>query len=235
MKKILLLISIIFLSCTTRRLNISPSGNNQEKANLVTPAFEKIDPGLARVLKNEDLRYSTAKVPQPNKYDTVLKINTGNIFIINKKGDTIKNYDYEPNEKGGYILLEHVPPYLRVEKYYYSNGNIRSKNIGSWLGFTIGKSYVFDENGVVKEMVDHDIGYKFVFDDVVKFCNKHKVSLIWDPERGHNWITKKLYHLEPAWYITGYPDKETQKFEIVILDGKNGKILGKQKPPVIIE
>ncbi len=185
------------------------------------------------MLKNEDLRYSTAKVPQPNKYDTVLNIHTTKILIVDHKGDTLRKIDYEGNEKNGYWVMEDVNPFITISKDFYANGNIRSQGVGSWLGFSIGKSYNFNEEGMMTLSIDHDIGYKFNFDDVVNFCNKHKVSLVWDLMRGHNWITKKPYHQKPAWFITGYTEKNSNRALVVILDGKNGRILGKRKFQII--
>ena len=124
-------------------------------------------------------------------------------------------------------LIEDINPYVSLWKTYHANGNIKSKGLQSWLGFYLGKQYLFDENGHLIKIKDWDEGYQFDFDHVYDFCKKRKIVLNKYTQGAPSRIEKHNFHSNPAWYITGYYPKYLKdvKWVTIILDGKTGDVI----------
>lgn len=74
-------------------------------------------------------------------------------------------------------ITEKIDEIFNYCEYYYPNGTMRGKEIVSFLRFSIGMLYVFDENGVLIRKEDTDDGYTFTYEDVLLFCKEKGMSI----------------------------------------------------------
>ena len=133
------------------------------------------------------------------------------------------------SKTGKYYLETFKDSYYMISKSFYSNGNIKRKGIGfNGDAFQKGIWYEFDENGNLIKETDYDRPYKFKFEDILQFCEKHKIKIdkgpILQSTGWHNKIFREIKNNQPMWKIEYL--KKSDLVEIIKLDGATGKILG---------
>ena len=160
-------------------------------------------------------------------------------------GSTSFQYSYtESNEKTririagrdthGYIVRKYFNnSHFVIQMFFDTNGNIREKgwhfNQTSTSQFKKGIWYYFDELGMLIETIDHDLPFKFTFDDLLLFCRNEGIILPKgysnDPQRPR--IRRELqcpdYNL-PVWYIIHNIGRIR---ETIVIDGISGKVLSR--------
>jgi hypothetical protein len=129
----------------------------------------------------------------------------------------------------------YISEQMVYSRSYFPNLNIQSKGIGSWLGFSIGKQYFFNQQGALVNTKDNDQGYQFDFDQIFSYCLSHNVSL--KQPTGTPFVTiRKSLRTDGrhVWTIEN-PILSKGKYEFFVLDGTNGKILRKSYYPLYNE
>jgi hypothetical protein len=120
-------------------------------------------------------------------------------------------------------VIEKIDNNFDSYKSYYSNGNIKSEVVSSWLGFGKSKSYKYDENGKITEMKDWDEGYKFTYVDVFAFLNKKEIKTC-------KLCMTKIYKItnngKKTWVVE-FQDYTIKKTVTFVLDAIDGTILNK--------
>lgn len=164
------------------------------------------------------------------------KRTTPNRLELSSKKYFYKSYDsyhldeYDKNKKiketkvnfdNTVDVVENIDQYFDYYESYYVNGNIKSKLITSWLGFNVGKSYEYDENGTVLEIKDWDKDYQFTFKDILFFLDKipleiHRPTPIQ--------ISKNTINNVKTWVIS-FPDIRIKKNVTYVLNGLDGAII----------
>lgn len=206
--------------------------------------FEKLDTSVLTQLSSLFEKNKEALPKQltfPFKEKNLSIQNTGNMY-----------YRYEERDKADAISLEisidlrnsivrtreKIDNVFYLNKDYYLNGNIRSKVINSWLGFTINKGYRYDSEGNIIETIDHDKGYEFNYVKVLEFCRENNINILEKRELSFpNKIANvTLENGRKVWNIE-YFNQETNKLDRYQLDGHTGEIilkeLGKELPRFI--
>lgn len=210
MKYKLLLIFFFLLSANTiysqKRQN-KMTNNNKIEQSLITPDFEKFD----------SIRFEQLK-KRKDDIDVYGSLNDKRNIILSDYGSSKGYSETIPNS------------YFFISKGYYSNNNIAAKGLGFiYHGFKVGIWYYFDENGKLKETVDHDKPFKFTLEHIFKFCEREKIPVkkewdndvdgfyrtginrVYDPEKGECYWTIQWFNYEKT------------KVEEIHLDGVTGK------------
>jgi hypothetical protein len=125
---------------------------------------------------------------------------------------TISGYDYSVN------------PILGVYKEFFPGGNIKIKGVFCWYGFKTGRWFYFNEKGVLKNVIDYDLTYKFNTDSIMDFCNRKKIPLEKKSFGYRTSIYKKLLDGKYIWIIN-YPHLDKSYYTTLQLDAKNGKVI----------
>jgi hypothetical protein len=228
---ILVVFGFFVMSCGSSKHLASTSDSLQKFADEVSPGFETIDPNIMKLLYvkrgYESLRRNAEDNDTTKVFDTVK--------IYDKKRNILKKIEMEGNSNSPIWLRQELSPYFDIYKSYYKGGNINVKVVESWLGFQIGKEYIFDNMGKLSVVKDMDKGYSFDFNDVLAFCKKNNIRLV---KAYRIAVRKDLYKRSPSWFITchypKYPGKH--KFVTITLDGKTGHIKNiKQESDIMIE
>ncbi|MEO6830845.1 MAG: hypothetical protein ABI378_01350 [Chitinophagaceae bacterium] len=173
----------------------------------VTPEFERLSPGKVDSLSRK--------------------------LTVSTEG---KTYIEEQKQSTGFIArISNADSYFKVIKNYAPGGQLRDKGVIFNSGsFPIGKWYYFNESGQLTKTEDNDTGYRFDFEDLYKFLEKHNISLTLGaipPLSGfHTTIEKKEQAGQPVWVVTW--KKEPQLLEEIILDGKNGRVISTKDKPI---
>ncbi|KFF24362.1 hypothetical protein IW16_21070 [Chryseobacterium vrystaatense] len=118
--------------------------------------------------------------------------------------------------------------YYRITKIYYPNGNIKKKGLSANTGnFQKGVWYEFDEQGNLIKETDYDKPFTFTFEDILKFCEKHRIKInkgpILQSTGWHNDIFRDIQNGKPIWRIEHL--KKTNLVEVIKIDGVTGKVL----------
>ena len=109
---------------------------------------------------------------------------------------------------------------------YYGNGRIKSRHILSKFNFEIGFKYKYDEDGNVVSVVDTDDGFKFGYEDVMKFYVRKWKSLDYAgfPVK----IEKDYLPGNPdkkVWVLSHRLEDGTGLSELYFLDALDGNVL----------
>lgn len=133
--------------------------------------------------------------------------------------------------KGDYaVSINCINSFFKIDKMYYSNGNIKVKYLTFNNGSPIGKIYYFDGSGKIIKEENTDEGYDFGALDVVNYCEKNKINL---PKGYQNSgyqtrVLKNEIDGKKIWIISYALSINKQSFvEEITLDGKTGKLLNK--------
>lgn len=235
-KKIIPHIFTLFVcACTTSKHSLHYFERLKMIQNNITPDFEKFDVTAFSTEKNALI--ASGYETKYNNTNGSIKSNLtsyGSVYII-------KEYDENSNliketRKDDQIAIEtdYLDEFMAYSRTFYSNGNIQNKGIGSWLGFNIGKQYLFNREGGLIEMKDNDIGYQFDYNQVFNFCKDHNIQLTKTTKQQSLKIRKSLEsdHITQTWIIEN-PLYEVRQYEIFVLDGNTGNVLRSFKTPFI--
>ncbi|QDP85765.1 hypothetical protein FNJ88_09480 [Chryseobacterium sp. SNU WT5] len=123
--------------------------------------------------------------------------------------------------------------FFKYNKFFSDNGNIEKKGILFINGSSIGIWYFFDETGKLIKEENTDEDYHFSPEDVVEYCEKHKIKLpIGYQDSGFQTIVdKREENGKKVWMISHQISAD--EIEKLILDGKTGKELSKKIVPFI--
>ncbi|AYN03374.1 MULTISPECIES: hypothetical protein [unclassified Flavobacterium] len=181
-----------------------------------------------------------------NQYKIKLeKSNENDLAISNKSKSSFKNYfyksydsyhldEYDKNKKlketkvnfdNSVDITENIDEYFDYYETYFSNGNIKSKLISSWLGFSVGKSYKYDENGNILEVKDWDEDYKFTFNNVLVFLDKMSIKI---QKPSPIQISKTNTNGIKTWSIL-FPNIVIKKNITYILSGLDGSVINQHE------
>lgn len=166
------------------------------------------------------------------KFDSIKFSNEADIkFQILRKTEQNGSYVEMSQSKSMKSYVETpLNSYYRITKIYYTNGNIKSKGLSSNTGyFQKGIWYEFDEQGNLVKEVDYDKPFKFIFEDVLRFCEKENIEIKKGPisQNGwHNTISRKIENDKPIWKIERL--KRPDLVEIITLDGIKGKVIKRE-------
>jgi len=145
-------------------------------------------------------------------------------YQLDTINQTVK-LELEANLAGDIHYKEKIDNLFYYNEIYYLNGNMRSKNISSWLGFSINNAYKYDEKGNLIRTIDFDQGYGFNFDKVLNFCKNNDIEL---QANKMNKLTKAtLENGKKVWNIN-YFNGKTNKIDFYQLDGETGEIIQKE-------
>lgn len=232
--KVLLLSTLVFLinECKGQRTNLSSKQIYELKQIKVTSDFEIFDSTSFNKMKKDLISLRSSVMNQKVSGNEMKKeiIRTGGQDII-KEFDANNNLMKETFKTSqSYFVTEYLNEFFRLGKQYYSNGNIRSKGISSWLGFSIGKKYTYDETGHLIEGIDTDAGYDFDFDKIIDFCIKNRISLKETTTGPRLTIRKATWTIDgrASWYIES-PNFNNSEYDIFIIDGITGEVKESEK------
>ncbi len=140
-------------------------------------------------------------------------------------GKTVK-LDIDVNNQGGIYYREKIDNLFNYGEVY-TNGIMRAKGISSWLGFSINKSYKYDDKGKLIETIDYDEGYEFNYKKVLDFCKKNKIDILSKKGPNNNTINNiTLENGRKVWVIS-YHNMINNKIDTYQLDGQTGEIIQK--------
>jgi hypothetical protein len=108
--------------------------------------------------------------------DTISVYHSQNSYEESKNGLTLKlcgqsdsgeifSYEYSENKM------------FAIYKEFYANGNIKRKGLLYCCQFHFGTWYHFNENAKLVKSENTDLGYKFTFQDVFKYCSDNQIRL----------------------------------------------------------
>jgi len=142
--------------------------------------------------------------------------------ILKKEGIYIEQEYQNP----GYISRSYFNDYsFMVIKKFFEYGGIMEKAIVFNNGSPYGIWYKFNEKGELIEELNTDAGYTFSWQQVIAYCEEHKIPLTKGYEKGgyQTSIYKKEVNGKKVWEISHLvaADKIAQK----ILDGETGELL----------
>ncbi|WP_267403387.1 MULTISPECIES: hypothetical protein [unclassified Chryseobacterium] len=191
-------------------LNIFTQCQSQKKITLMTDKwFERFD--VSRFNKNSsDKTY-------------LITSNTG-IILQDDQSPGYRERSYKASS------------YFKVYKFFYNNGNIEKKGLLFNEGSQIGVWYYFDESGKLIKEENTDEGYDFKPEDVIKYCEIHKIKLPkgYQDSGYQTSVQKRELDGKKVWAISYSTTVEREDFiEEIILDGKTGKLIRKKQTPYI--
>jgi hypothetical protein len=227
------LLFLLLSSCSTQRSNLSTGKIYKIINTTVTPYFEKFDfINFNKIV--QDITASNTINP-PSVGDNAKELHfTGAQYIL-KEFDSSKNLIKQTFKTDQSILaLEYLSPLFRFQRHYYSNGNIESKVVSSWLGFTIGKQYFFDEGGKLTRVNNTDDGYQFDYNKVLNFCAQNNILIEERTSGPRLTISKRISTTDQTknWYIES-PQFKSLEYDEYVLDGMTGELKLKSKQPFI--
>lgn len=210
--KLLLLLFILTVSCS------GPKGINGETKEINLHALQKYKAELIKSKKHSIVIADKKKVGYKAYF-----------YKNQKQGYNFDEYDNQKNKIRETVLnsdnsidvIENIDDYFTSYQIYYPNGNIKSKRVSSWLGFTSGASYQYDENGNTTETKDWDEGYAFTFKDVLQFLD----ALPYKIQKTSPITINKIIHNDIKIWVITYHDRNSNKQLTYVLDASNGKIL----------
>lgn len=210
----------------------------------LTPFSENIDTSFYNSMIKK--MKSGVKVPFANPKDSFIKaasIDNSSFkeYDVNgclSQSTTLKDFD-------GYRVELFLDSYFTCFKYFGTNNLLFNKYIESGLGFKIGKEFLYNEDGQLTQIVDHDSGYNYSYNSVIQFCENNCIELRKKGYKNSTKIYKFKYGFNssgegikyggthngkwggrPCWLIIS-PVKNSSLNFVLVLDGKNGKVLHK--------
>ena len=222
---IILLLLITIESCnsqktkynyTTIKMKISQLNSEHKKVDLTLyDQYKlKLKKSDENILTTSNKLKSSSKKNFYKSYDS---------YHLDEYDNNTKIKETKVNFDNTVDVIENIDEYFDYYESYYINGNIKSKLISSWLGFNVGKSYKYDENGDLLEIKDWDEGYLFTFKNVLNFLSKIPLE-IQKPTTIQ--ISKNTIKNTRTWIIS-FPDTRIKKNVIYVLNGLDGSILNK--------
>ncbi|OCA72754.1 hypothetical protein BBH99_02905 [Chryseobacterium contaminans] len=140
----------------------------------------------------------------------------------------------QDKQSKGYLQGEYInSSFFKLNKFFYSDGNIESKGLLFNEGSQVGIWYYFDESGKLVKEENTDEGYGFTPEKVVGYCEKNKIEL---PKGYHEsgfytQVRKEILNGKKVWVIKYLiPGGDIQR---VVLDGQTGKELEKKVVPFV--
>ncbi|QDP86676.1 hypothetical protein FNJ88_09490 [Chryseobacterium sp. SNU WT5] len=123
--------------------------------------------------------------------------------------------------------------YFSFVKNFYPSKSIENKGIAFNNGSPVGIWYYFDELGNLIKEENTDEGYDFSPEDVVEYCEKHKIQLPkgYQDSGFQTKVDKREENGKKVWKISHQISGD--EIEKLILDGKTGKELSKKIVPFI--
>ena len=116
---------------------------------------------------------------------------------------------------------------------FYNNGYIMEKGITINNGSAIGIWYYFDQTGRLIKEENADAGYNFSPDDVIKYCEKHNISLPkgYQDSGFQTSVLKEELNTKKVWVISHQISGD--QIERIVLDGNTGMEVHKEIVPFI--
>ncbi|WLD23261.1 hypothetical protein NU10_11160 [Flavobacterium dauae] len=216
---LVLFFSLIALQCKSQKLN--PENMN----TIVTPEFKRFD-----YKKIEDLK---EKYNSNINLSSVRKDSTADFkFTKEYKDYQLLEYDKNGNlhqktilkEDNSVEIYQKLTPFLDYYERYFSDGNIAVKGITSWLGFGIGKQYIFTKDGKIRNKKDFDEGFKFTFNDLLNYCNENEIDLASECEFPHR-VVKTQDNSNKKYWIIEYCNSRLGRIDSFKIDGETGKVI----------
>lgn len=159
------------------------------------------------------------------------------------KGDEYKEYDstgmllkqYDGFSYNGVEGREFINPYIYIYRKFYPNDGLKMKKISCVFGFNIGKEYHYDEKGNLTETIDHNKGYDFTVEDVIRYCitngidlksktydGRPFVSIMKTKDENNKLIWRIEYPLPPARGVN-------ITYVLIYIDAYTGQVIMKKK------
>ncbi|AZA55542.1 hypothetical protein EG348_10690 [Chryseobacterium sp. G0201] len=133
----------------------------------------------------------------------------------------------------GYVESQfNLNTYFKINKFFFKNGNVKMKGYLFHEGSAIGIWYHFDESGKLIKEENTDDGYDFKPEDVVKYCESHKIKLPkgYQDSVYQTSVYKKEIDGKKVWQISYVIAVGKEEFiEEITLDGKTGKLIKKKQ------
>ncbi len=172
---------------------------------LYTLSLSCITQKTTTILNNNNMQYPEYNIPIiTNKFEVFdIEIFNKEVNIISKKR-VIQNdliYLEENYQKPGYIRrIYENESFFMISKFFYDNGNIKSKIISFNNGSPYGIWYEFNEEGKLIKETDYNqpknkIGWRYI----LRYCNKNNIPLT------------KGYKEFSGFQTTIYLDKDVEK------------------------
>ncbi|WP_228414861.1 hypothetical protein [Chryseobacterium sp. G0201] len=161
--------------------------------------------------------------------DEYKKNQKNNTLILNQENKKIIIFHLENNYFSD--VYENNNPF-KIEKIFFINGNIKEKALAFNNGASVGTWYHFDETGRLIKEENTDEGYDFKPEDVVKYCESHKIKLPkgYQDSGYKTSVYKKEIDGKKVWQISYVIAVGKEEFiEEIILDGKTGKLIKKKQ------
>jgi hypothetical protein len=213
-------------SVNIRRINRKIEYLNSERKTINLQKIEDYKRALGneRFLRQEHKKTDERKNAPIGQVviSEVNKVYDGYLFVeFDGKGKKIKEIKTSSNSPI-IDVKENIDLYFDYYETYFSNGNISTKSIKSWLGFNINKIYNYSASGELVSVIDTDEGYDFRYDDILRFCKEKQISLETKSFPIHiNKITRP--DGLKTWVIT-YANEKFHKIEIYVINGSNGEV-----------
>ncbi len=236
MNRILFFLILINLNACSAQKNINNNNNN----NIVmyikdyNSKFEKLDTSVLTQLSSMSQQNKEALPKQLTltfkKRDLIIQRTGSDLYHLRKYNtdDDSVQLEVEVNFNGGIYYRERIDDLFYYSEIYYLNGNIHSKGIASWLGFSINKGYKYDKEGNLTETIDYDEGYEFNYEKVLQFCRDNNIDILWRKGPSNNTVNKiTTENRRKVWNID-YFNLKTGKIDFYQLDGHTGEIIQKE-------
>jgi len=150
---------------------------------------------------------------------------------VMSKGENLNIID--DKQSFGFIRQLYKDDAFCYNYLFYNNGFIMEKGISFNNGSAVGIWYYFDQTGRLAREEDTDAGYSFAPDDVIKYCEKHNISL----PKGYRdsgfqtSVLKEELNTKKVWVISHQISGD--QIERIVLDGNTGMEVCKEIVPFI--
>ncbi|QXV67448.1 hypothetical protein INP83_10280 [Mucilaginibacter sp. 21P] len=206
----------------------SQTRNTRLSIDTITSSFERFDISGYRQMK-DSLRKTGSIHDVKQRIGKIISFD--GVVEYDNDGHLIKEIEEKFHQ---YIVNIRLDTNFTFSKIYNDNGALISKGIGSWLGFSVGKQYLFSENGSLEKVIDHENGYDYPFEKVLAFCKAHHIKLTKGTGQYSVSIRRSKYgrktnsasQLKPVWAIS-IPNYKKRGYQIFFLDAKTGAFLSK--------
>lgn len=145
---------------------------------------------------------------------------------------TIVYYQYN-SYRDVYIVSRFYPEsYFKTVHFFHANGNILCKKVMTQYGnMSLGKTYRFDENGDLTNIIDEEEGYHFGFNQFIMLLRREGMDMPYDSAEAAQIeasMSREIVDGVPCYWASmlcspkGYPHMMIRHLRI---SGKNGEIL----------
>jgi hypothetical protein len=220
MKTIVLITALLVLnSCKAQETKTNILTNNKMERPVITTEFEKLNlndfkDGL--VITKEKVDSGPEKGKEFDAYDYKKIDNTGIYYL---SGSLLGGFGYSFIAKDSYY---------KIVKGYSKNYIIETKYIASSLNSSIkiGKELLFNKEGKLEKTIDHDLGWNFSYEAVIKYILDRNCLTKREADYYPTEITKQEGE-KKYWKLALDTHKITGKstWELIKLDAMTGEIL----------